>query len=528
MPVAKNAQVDEIIRCGKDPVHFINKWTKITHPERGLIGFKTYPFQDTCVNEFVKHRFNIVLKSRQLGLSTVTAAFALWRAIFYKEKNVLVIATKMATAANFVRKVKTMLASLPPWLLIPTITSETRTCIEFSNGSIIKAVPTSEDAGRSEALSLLIIDEAAFIRNFEELWKGLYPTLSTGGSAIILSTPNGVGNQYHKLWVDAENKISDFNPIKLMWDVHPERDQKWFEKEARQMSRKQIAQELLCDFASSGDTFLNAEDLERLRMNVRTPIERWGPEQGVWVWKYALPDRKYVIAADIARGDSNDYSTFHVIDIQESEQVCEFRGKIPPDQFGVLLSEVGLRYNKALICPENNTYGFSTITKLRDIVYPNIHLNDKRYQFAVDIPTSKFGFATSGPSRSAALTKLEEYLRTGAIKVYSSRTLDELRTFVWYGDTPRAQKGFNDDLVMALAIAGTLYEPTITEGKKVTSEAYKSMLAGFSVNKPSAKRPPPMFAGNPFTPRPYDPRLHEEADADPSSPVTPGIAWLYR
>ena len=210
------------------------------------------------------------------------------------------------------------------------------------------------------------------------------------------------------------------------------------------------------------------------------------------------------------------------------KQVCEFKGKIPPDQFGVLLSEVGLRYNKALLCPENNTYGFATITKLRDISYPNLHLNDKRYQYAIDIPASKFGFATSGPSRSAALTKLEEYLRTGAIKVYSSRLLDELRTFIWYGDSPRAQKGFNDDLVMALAIAGTLYEPTVGEVKKVTNAAYKSMLAAFGVNKPQATRPPPMFAGNPFTPRPYDAKLHEEAGVDPSSPVPPGIAWLYR
>ena len=82
MPTTKQAQVNEIIKCGKDPVHFINKWTKITHPEKGLIKFSTYPFQDRCVKEFAKHRFNIVLKSRQLGLSTVTAAFALWRAIF--------------------------------------------------------------------------------------------------------------------------------------------------------------------------------------------------------------------------------------------------------------------------------------------------------------------------------------------------------------------------------------------------------------------------------------------------------------
>jgi len=487
--ISRNAQVNEIVKCGKNPTYFINKYAKIAHPRKGLIPFKTYPFQDECISAFIKHRFNIVLKSRQLGLSTVSAAFAVWRAIFYKEKNILVIATKLATAANFIKKVKVMLNALPPWLVIPKIVGDTKTSIEFSNGSTIKAIPTSEDAGRSEALSLLIIDEAAFIRNFEEIWTGLYPTLSTGGSAIILSTPNGVGNQYHKLWVDAENGVSDLNPIKLMWDVHPERDREWFEKEARQMSKKQIAQELLCDFASSGDTFLNVEDLERLRIQTRSPIEKSGPEAAIWTWKYPLPDHKYVVSADVARGDAKDFSAFHVIDTTTSEQVCEFKGKLPPDQFGILLNDIGLKYNKALLCPENNTYGYSTITKLRDLGYPNIFLNDRRYQYATDIPVSKFGFTTSGPSRSAALTKLEEFLRTMSVKVYSSRLLDELRTFVWFGDVPRAQKGFNDDLVMALGIGTSLYDPLEAIGeKKSNSNIYLEMLKGFSVNSSAPKK----------------------------------------
>ena len=103
--------------------------------------------------------------------------------------------------------------------------------VEFSNGSQIKAVPTSDDAGRSEALSLLIIDEAAFIRNFDELWMGLYSTLSTGGRAVVLSTPNGVGDKYHDLCVKSESGENEFNFIKLMWDVHPERDSEWFDTE---------------------------------------------------------------------------------------------------------------------------------------------------------------------------------------------------------------------------------------------------------------------------------------------------------
>lgn len=524
MPVSKDAQLREIIRCGKDPVHFINTYLKIAHPERGLVPFKTYPFQDGCVNDFVQHRFNIVLKSRQLGLSTITAAFAVWRAIFYKEKNILIIATKMAVAQNFVRKVRTMIENLPDWLIIPKITNSSKQAIEFSNGSIIKAVPTSEDAGRSEALSLLIIDEAAFIRNFEQLWKGLYPTLSTGGSAIVLSTPNGVGNQYHKLWVDAETKQSDFNPIKLMWDVHPERDQKWFDAESRQMTRKQIAQELLCDFASSGDTFLTSEDLDRIRLQARNPIEKWGPEQGVWVWKYALQDHRYVISADVARGDAADYSTAQVIDTTTSEQVCEFKGKLPPDQFGILLNELGMKYGKALVCPENNTYGFATITKLRELGYPNIHMNDKRYQFSVDVPVGKFGFNTNAQSRASILTRLEEMLRTSALKVYSARLCDEMRTFAWVGNSPKAQKGFNDDLVMALAIGSSLYEPN-PEASKVVSQVSKALLAGFGVNRQDKGPAVLAMGGDPLKPRHYDPRFFPGSG---ENPIPPEIAWLYR
>ena len=177
----------EILRCGKDPVYFFNKYVKIQHPTKGSIPFKTFDFQDDCVEDFIKNRFSIVLKARQLGLSTVTAAYALWMVLFRENANVLVIATNLRTAKNFIKKCKYMLKNLPPWLVLCDISSETVQTIETSRGSILKAVPTSPDAGRSEALSLLIIDEAAFVRDFDELWKGLYPTLSTGGRAILLS-----------------------------------------------------------------------------------------------------------------------------------------------------------------------------------------------------------------------------------------------------------------------------------------------------------------------------------------------------
>ena len=84
---SKKGQINEIIKCGKDPVYFMNRYLFIQHPLRGLIPFKTYDFQDECVDHFNNHRFNIILKSRQLGLSTLVAAYAVWQSIFYKEKN---------------------------------------------------------------------------------------------------------------------------------------------------------------------------------------------------------------------------------------------------------------------------------------------------------------------------------------------------------------------------------------------------------------------------------------------------------
>ena len=161
------------------------------------------------MEDFQDYRFNVILKARQLGISTISAAYVAWLMMFHREKNVLVIATKFNTAANLVKKVKAIIKNLPDWLRISNVDIDNRTSFVLSNGSQIKASSTSGDAGRSEALSLLVIDEAAHVEGLDELWTGLYPTLSTGGRCIALSTPNGVGNWFHKICVDAELENND-------------------------------------------------------------------------------------------------------------------------------------------------------------------------------------------------------------------------------------------------------------------------------------------------------------------------------
>ena len=536
----KSRQVKEIIKCGKDPVYFFNKYVKIQHPVQGLIPFDTYPFQDDCVQDFVDHRFNVILKSRQLGLSTLTAAYATWMALFQKDKTILVIATKLSVAQNFIKKVKVMIRGVPKWLVLPTIVSNNKQLIEFSHGSSIKAIPTSDDAGRSEALSLLIIDEAAFVRNFDELWTGLYPTISTGGRAILLSTPNGVGGQYHEIYVNAEAGLSEFKAIKLPWNVHPERDDVWFEKETRNFSERKVAQEYLCDFASSGETFLSSPDLTYMYENVRAPIDRAGYDMNVWIWKQALSEHKYILSADVSRGDSKDYSTFHVIDVTEGEVVAEYKGKIPPDQFAELIFEFGIRYSKALVCPENNSYGYATILKLKELQYPSLYYRRRKAIYIGGyIPpgdTDIAGFTTSGKSRNLILTKLEEVLRNKQLKIYSSRLHDEMKTFIWKGNKAQAMKGnYNDDLVMSLAIGVWLYDSAADSGRN-SAAVNQAMLDAMSVSVTTSDRLPTAVTEN----RQHNnPSLNSPVSSDgkrvtgatkwgDKTIIGPDLEWVYK
>ena len=484
--LTKKAQVAEIIKCGKDPNYFFKNYLKIQHPVRGLIPFEMYPFQEDCVEEFIDHRFNIILKSRQLGISTLGAAYSVWMAIFKKEKNILVIATKLKVAQNFIIKVKTMIRSLPKWLLLPEIVSNNKQEIMFSHGSQIKAIPTSDDAGRSEALSLLIIDEAAFVRNFDTIWTGIYPTISTGGRVIILSTPNGVGGQYHKLYTEAEAGVNEFNPIKLMWDVHPERGEEWFSGVTANMSKRQIAQEYLCDFAVSGDTYLDSKTLEWVGKMVNPPKMREGPDNNVWIWKQPLSENEYVISADVSRGDAKDFSTFHVIDVNSSEVVAEYKGKIRPDTFAELINKYGIKYNKALVCPENNSYGYATILKLQELKYPRLYYRQRKGVYIGNyVPTQTpdvAGFNTNGKTRGTVLAKLEEVLRNKQLAVYSSRCYEELKVFaIDSSGRASARRGYNDDLVMSLAIGSWLFDASADYSKNSKS-LNDAMLSAMSRN----------------------------------------------
>ena len=331
--ISKTEVKKEVTKCGKDPVYFLNNYAKISHPDRGLIPFRTYDFQTDLLKSFNDQRFNIILKARQLGISTITAGYVAWLMLFRREKNILVVATKFSTAANLVKKVKALIKNVPDWIKIAQIHVDNRTAFELTNGSQIKASTTSADAGRSEALSLLVVDEAAHVPELEEMWKSLYPTLSTGGRCIALSTPNGVGNWFHQTYIDAEEERNSFKTTRLPWDVHPDRDREWFERETKNMSNRDIAQELECNFNMSGETVIHPDHIQKLSERVCDPKYRTGFDRNYHIWEEFQTDCEYLLVADVARGDGKDYSVFHVIKLNTMEVVAEYQGKPNLDMF---------------------------------------------------------------------------------------------------------------------------------------------------------------------------------------------------
>ena len=488
--LSKEQILKEVIKSGKDPVYFINNYAKISHPMRGLIPFKTYDFQSALVENFNDHRFTVILKARQLGISTITAAYVAWMMMFHRDKNVLVIATKFGTAANLVKKVKAIHKHLPSWMKIASIEIDNRTSFELTNGSQIKASSTSSDAGRSEALSLLVIDEAAHVDGLDELWTGLYPTLSTGGRCIALSTPNGVGNWFHKTCVDAEIEKNDFHMVTLPWQAHPERDQEWFEKETKNMSRRQIAQELECNFNMSGETVFHPEDMERIQACLCEPKYKTGFDRNLWIWEEYQPSASYFMSADVARGDGQDYSTFHIFNLDTSEIVAEYKGKATPDIFADLIFQTGKEFGACLTVVENNSVGWTVLNKLEEMGYPNIYYSKKSTHELVEPHLAELsgvvpGFSTTMKTRPLIVAKMEEFIRNKLITIKSRRLYNEMKTFIWHNGKAQAMKKHNDDLIMAVAIGCWVKDTAFAVNQRASAyqKAFLSSMTSVSSKK---------------------------------------------
>lgn len=300
-----------------------------------------------------------------------------------------------------------------------------------------------------------------------------YVNHNTGGNSIVLSTPRGIGNWFHKMWVGAEEnndgKVgkNGFHPIKLPWHLHPERDQTWRDIEgAKQGSPKKAAQEYDCDFLASGDNVVDLNIIEYYKKTIqKDPIEVRGADKGLWIWQYPDFSRTYIVSADVARGDGLDYSACHVLDVGGTSpiQVAEYKGSLGTKDYGNFLVALATEYNNALLIVERESIGWATLQAIIDREYKNTFYSsaDLRY---VDVQRQLHnrwdaeqkklvpGFSTNINTRKLVINNVDMYFREKAVEIYSKRTLTELETFIWKNGKAQAMDTYNDDLIMALGI----------------------------------------------------------------------------
>ena len=482
---------EEYIKCAQDPAHFMKKYCYIQNPIRGRVIFNLYPFQGKVLNLWKDNPYSVVLKSRQLGISTLAAGYSLWLMIFHKDKNVLCLATKQETAKNMVTKVKFMYDNLPSWLKVEAEENNKLT-LRLSNGSQIKAVSAASDSGRSEAVSLLIVDEAAFIENIDHIWASAQQTLATGGGAIVLSTPYGTGNWFHQTWVKAEAQENQFLPIKLPWYIHPERDEMWRKKQDELLGDPRLAaQECDCDFSTSGDVVYFSEHIEyMLTTTIAEPMERRGIDKNLWVWEAPDYTRKYMVVADVARGDGKDYSACHVFDLETNTQVAEYKGQLPPKEFGYFLVGLATEYNEAMLVVENANIGWSALDAIQERGYRNLYFSPKSDSSMSDSYFSPYedhskmvpGFTMSLRTRPLVINKGREYIGDHSVNIRSKRLIEEMKVFIWKNGRAEAQSGYNDDLVMSFSTAMYLRD-TALKNKQQGIELTKATLN--NISKPS-------------------------------------------
>ena len=149
---------EEYKKCFFDPMYFMKKYVKIQHQTRGIIPFELYPFQEETLQDFIDHDRNIVLKSRQMGISTLVSAYALWTMIFNPGKNVLILSTVQNTSKEIVSKIRLANNNLPSWLKVPTV-EDNRLSLKFKNESRVLAASSAADSARGFSSYLLVMDE---------------------------------------------------------------------------------------------------------------------------------------------------------------------------------------------------------------------------------------------------------------------------------------------------------------------------------------------------------------------------------
>jgi len=454
-------QIKEYTICMDDPIYFARKYCKVISLDRGLVPFDLYPYQEEMFEKFNENRFSIVLACRQSGKSISSVAYLLWYAIFNSEKTIAILANKGATSREMLARITLMLENLP-FFLQPGCKALNKGSIEFSNNSRIVAAATSGSSIRGMSVSLLYLDEFAFVENDATFYTSTYPVISSGinTKVIITSTANGIGNVFHKIWEGAEQGTNEYKSFRVDWWDVPGRDQVWKEQTIANTSQIQFDQEFGNTFFGTGDTLINADTLLKLRR--KEPI--MVTPEGVKIYEETKKTHDYVIMVDVAKGRGQDFSTFNVIDIsvRPFQQVAVYRNNlISPLLFPNIIYKYANSYNEALIVVESNDVGVVVCNGLyHDLEYENMFVEST-------IKADSIGVNMNRKVKRIGCSSFKDLLEENKLDIVDEDTILEVSTFISKGQSFEASDGNHDDLVMNLVLfgyfVGTSYFGEVTD-----------------------------------------------------------------
>lgn len=382
--------------------------------------------------------------------TTTTASYLLHYATFNLSKSVAILANKASQAREILSRVQLSYEGLP-FFLKQGVTVYNKGSMKFSNLSEIFCGSSSSSSIRGKSISLLYIDEAAFLRGDMEFYESTYPTISSGKESriIVTSTPNGARGLFYKLWSESVEGTNMFKPICVPWYKVPGRDEAWKSEQIRNTSAEQFNQEHACVFRGSQNSLLSSDTLSELV--IKKPVAKYGD---LFVYKEPSPDRTYFITVDTSRGLGYDYSAFIVFDITESpyEIVATYRNnRISPLIYPQIVKTVGDKYNNAYVLVEINDIGEQVGNLLYyDFEYENLLMCfiDKNTQKIGFVRDARVGVRTSTSVKSIGCSNVKTMVETGKLILNDEDTINEFGTFVPKGKSYEADSGAHDDLVM--------------------------------------------------------------------------------
>lgn len=496
--------VRELAICAVDPVYFIDNYCWVQHPTKGKVKFKLFDYQRELIDCYHNNRYSVNMLGRQMGKTACAAAYLVWRAMFMADQTILIAAHKFAGAQEIMQRVRYTYETLPEFLKAGA-TSYNKGSIDFDNGSRIISTTTTETTARGMSLSLIYLDEFAFVkpRIASEFWTSISPTLSTGGKCIITSTPNQDDDQFARIWKDATKKTDSYgNPndsglgrngfasIKFIWSSHPDRDEEWANTERIKIGEERFLREHECEFVIADETLVNSMKL--ITMESKEPSGKLGQ---VRIYKYPQPQGAYVIGWDPSLGTGGDPAAIQVFKLPELEQIAEWQHN-KTDIQGQLRTLVAILKwlkdetgNSAELywSVENNTIGEAALISIREYGEQNIPGTFVQEIRRAGQNRGRRGFNTSHKTKITACMRLKSYVESDKMTIYSHNLLRELKNFIARGASFAAKDGETDDLVMATILALRMVEVVMTWDSKTydrlvsagTEDVLRPMPIGF-------------------------------------------------